>query len=103
MAFPRISNQALAAAGFSPPSQANSYYPKTIPPSHVHLGTPTTVNQQWAGDGYVWVTFVSLKVNGNFYARLAQNANGTFSATLPSGAAWPDGMYNAVNALGILQ
>jgi hypothetical protein len=99
----QVSEQTLAAVGFSRPRQANTFYPDDGTQTHVHLGVPSMVDDEIAAPGNRFVTYISIKIADQFYARLGPDPQtGLFARQLPQGKHWPDGFYDAVDALGIL-
>jgi hypothetical protein len=99
----------LANAHYSPPAQANSFYPANDQDNHIHLGVPTSFIdngiQKTAEEGNVFVTYISLKWNGVFWFRLVHNdQDGYFSfPTGHSAIELPITWQDALRALGVVR
>src|SRR5207248_3161789 len=78
MALKSIRDIDLTRGGFSDPASASSYYPDTIPTTHIHLGVPTSSGGVIAPAGSRWVTFISLKVNDVVVGKLLPDNEGNF-------------------------
>ncbi|NEN90514.1 MAG: hypothetical protein F6K48_17035 [Okeania sp. SIO3H1] len=91
----------LTNAEFSRPSQANSYYPANVPPTHIHLGVPTQYQGQVARPGNVFVTFISIKVNDIPQGNLTRCSSGYYdSNTFPNTT--PQEFKNVLDSLDLL-
>ena len=102
MATLQVSEAALAAAGFSKPAQANTFYPAGNQDTHIHLGVPTVHDQKFADPGHRFVTYVSIKVDDAFYANLTKSGiTGKFNPDI--GKPWPAGLREPLTALGLLK
>lgn len=70
----QIAISTLERAGYSQPSQANTFYPANNPDDHIHLGVPTSyldgTNQRFAEPGNVFVTYISFKKGDAFWFKL---------------------------------
>ena len=71
----------LISAEFSQPAQANSFYPANDQDNHIHLGVPTKYQNQVAQPGNVFVTYISIKVNGVVLGQLLRCGSGYFDLT----------------------
>ena len=105
----QVSKSALKNAGFSQPSQANTFYPPNDQTDHIHLGVPTGYmdknNQRFAEDGNVFVTYISFKKDDAFWFRLIHNdQDGYFSFPTGHNAnELPITWQAALRALGIVR
>jgi hypothetical protein len=105
----QVSKLTLTNAGYSQPSQANTFYPQNNQTDHMHLGVPTSYldngNQRIAEEGNVFVTYISFKRNDAFWFRLDHNDHdGYFS--FPSGHnanELPITWQTALRALGVVR
>jgi hypothetical protein len=105
----QVSKLTLTNAGYSQPSQANTFYPPSNQTDHMHLGVPTRYldngNQNIAEEGNVFVTYISFKQNDAFWFRLDHNDHdGYFS--FPSGYnanELPITWQTALRALGVVR
>src|SRR5882757_5355683 len=99
MALKSVRDIDLQRGGFSDPASASSYYPNTIPTTHIHLGVPTSSGGVIAPAGSRWVTFISLKVNDVVVGRLLPDGEGNFHVDRLGG--WPYGWKDELrNVLG---
>jgi hypothetical protein len=109
MRYLQVSKRTLDKAGYSPPKQASSYFPKGNQTEHIHLGTPTSYRdgdqQKFAEDGNVFASFISFKRDDAIWFRMNHNsADGYFS--FPAGHSaneLPDSWVDALRALGVVR
>jgi hypothetical protein len=61
----QVSRLTLINAGYSEPTQANTFYPAGNQSDHIHLGVPTSYRdddrQKFAEGDNVFVTYISFK------------------------------------------
>ncbi|MDZ8032667.1 hypothetical protein [Nostoc sp. DedSLP04] len=86
--------------------QGNAYWPANDQRNHIHLGVPTSVgyglHTRIAEDTNVFVTYVSIKINDQFYGRLTHDSQTGYFSWKDDSKALPNNYRQELTQLGIL-